>query len=178
MTFRDVWNEFVTVVRKEAPKQLDVLQPPAPLADIERLEVALRVRLPADYRGWLQLHDGCKPGFETALIVFDLLSVDRIMTMTRRARAELADRTDDKPLADGGWNDTAIFIGESYTGWELVMDCADGIPLCYQKHGYASPLAASFSDYIAGMTHNIRKGEFSRYDDGRIGMGEWGERLG
>ena len=57
------WEQLTQKLEKLAPGELEKLAEPAAQQDLKHLENRLGVRLPEDFRRWLQLHDGSSHRF-------------------------------------------------------------------------------------------------------------------
>jgi cell wall assembly regulator SMI1 len=74
----ELWNRLQTWLEQNAPELLETMQPGASETQIAALEKHLGVRLPDDYRAFLQLCNGQVEGAEFGFYDGELLSVDTV----------------------------------------------------------------------------------------------------
>ena len=153
------------------------LASPACPTAIRDAEKKLGIKFPKDLKDSLKCHNGTKR--DSKFVVFDLLSISQIVkkTLTQRKSAkEMDEEFGESDFLDGGWNESAIVIGDSGAGWYFTLDCSNGKVYIYQAASYALELAESLADYLDGLADNIRHENYE-VEDSRIWMPEWGERV-
>ena len=136
---------FKQTADRLSPKLNDLLREPATLAEIDRLEKAIGRPLPAEYRAFLELHNGTSDYY----FVFTFHSAEKVIALHEEHLRDLSwiDCGNHLDFRDrGDHSPRYLEIADTGVGWEIRLDLETGTTWVFQSGSGAS-------QHCNSMTH-------------------------
>jgi len=158
------WEQLTQKIEKIAPGELERLADPVAQQDLQLLENRLGVRLPEDFRRWLQLHDGSSHRFghsdiQRSFCIFMMLNAREILKTHQQRAADLAedfgwDYGFSMAYDHGDWSPAIVdigFGGEFYLGINVETG-----ELHWTEYGNPGrPHSKSFTAYLQHLNSQL-----------------------
>jgi cell wall assembly regulator SMI1 len=173
LMMRDLWQRIERVLQTHAPDTAATLAPPATEEEIQALEAAIRLSLPADLRASLRLHNGQNDPTRCHSFCGEGILLDTKQIAERWKMVTEIDERERFSAAPGQgpwWKTSCI----PFTDAEGDMLCIDMDPALKDRIGEVvchvhdseieRGLGASFRDWLSSLADRLDAGRF-RIDD-------------
>lgn len=175
----DLWQRIEAVLERVSPRTARTLAPGASEEELQKLEAALDLPLPADLRQSLQVHNGqADPTMCCSFTNEGLLLSVRQIAEKWRTLTDLDDRFrksqpgwDDNP--DGAWWSRYWIPITENEGSSLCIDLRPEVTpggiVCHIHNNPHEPgIAASYTAWLASVTRRLEAGAYEIDEDGYL----------